>query len=196
MNWAGLLSLLLLLLAFTTTWWWMESYLPNLGGFLKYNGNPITFVWPSGNTSSLLLSLKTFKWLSEEGRLPPGAAYRTGIAMLFLNVCTVLLSLSSLSSIYALTRRSSRAYFIAALLAFLSFLAFEFAFLAMEAPRSAALTFDVGGERGYVTWGEGIGKYLTLFLSGSLLASGFINSYLYERPLTPRRRPRRARSYW
>ncbi len=195
MNWAGVLSLILLLLTFTTTWWWMEGYLPNLGGFFKYNGNPITFVWSSGNVSSLDLSLKTFKWLSEGGRLPPGVAHRTGIARFFLTVCTASLSLASLLLIYALLRRSSRAYFTAAALVFASFLLFEFSFLATEAPRTAALTFDVNGERGYVKWGEGTGKYLALLLSVALLASGFINSYLYERPVTPRR-PRRARSYW
>ncbi|MEM1520092.1 MAG: hypothetical protein QXV05_02875 [Candidatus Korarchaeum sp.] len=195
MNWAGVLSLLLFLLALTTTWWWMEGYLPNLGGFIKYNGNPITFVWSSGNTSSLGLSLEIFRWLSGEGRLPPGVAYRTGIAKFFLILCTVSLSLALLLSIYALLMRSSRAYFTASVLVFISFILFEFAFLSMEAPRTASLTFDVNGEQAYVKWGEGIGKYSAVLLSGVLLLSGFVNSYLYERPVTPRR-PRRARSYW
>ncbi|MEM0018042.1 MAG: hypothetical protein QXO55_04330 [Candidatus Korarchaeum sp.] len=195
MNWAGVLSLLLFLLALTTTWWWMEGYLPNLGGFIKYNGNPITFVWSSGNTSSLGLSLEIFRWLSGEGRLPPGVAYRTGIAKFFLTLCTVSLSLALLLSIYALLMRSSRAYFTASVLVFISFILFEFAFLSMEAPRTASLTFDVNGEQAYVKWGEGIGKYSAVLLSGVLLLSGFVNSYLYERPVTPRR-PRRARSYW
>lgn len=195
MNWIGVLSLLLFLFTLTTTWWWMEGYLPNLGGFFKYNGNPITFVWSSGNTSSLGLSLECFKWLSGEGRLPPGVAYRTGIARFFLTLCTVFLSLALISSISALLMKSSRAYFVAAALVFISFILFEFAFLSMEAPRTASLTFDVNGEQAYVKWGEGIGKYLAVFLSGTLLLSGFVNSYLYERPLTPRR-PRRARSYW
>ncbi|MEM3445911.1 MAG: hypothetical protein QW418_00630 [Candidatus Korarchaeum sp.] len=195
MNWAGVLSLLLFLLALTTTWWWMEGYLPNLGGFIKYNGNPITFVWSSGNTSSLGLSLEIFRWLSGEGRLPPGVAYRTGIAKFFLTLCTVSLSLALLLSIYALLMRSSRAYFTASVLVFISFTLFEFAFLSMEAPRTASLTFDVNGEQAYVKWGEGIGKYSAVLLSGVLLLSGFVNSYLYERPVTPRR-PRRARSYW
>ncbi|MEM3480487.1 MAG: hypothetical protein QW576_02240 [Candidatus Korarchaeum sp.] len=195
MNWAGVLSLLLFLLALTTTWWWMEGYLPNLGGFIKYNGNPITFVWSSGNTSSLGLSLEIFRWLSGEGRLPPGVAYRTGIVKFFLTLCTVSLSLALLLSIYALLMRSSRAYFTASVLVFISFILFEFAFLSMEAPRTASLTFDVNGEQAYVKWGEGIGKYSAVLLSGVLLLSGLVNSYLYERPVTPRR-PRRARSYW
>ncbi|MCS7103686.1 MAG: hypothetical protein NZ992_07405 [Candidatus Korarchaeum sp.] len=196
MNWAGVLSLLLFLLMLTTTWWWVEGYLPNLGGFFKYNGNPITFVWSSGNASSLGLSLEAFKWLSEGGRLPPGVAYRTGITKFFLTLCTALLFLALLLSVYALLRKSSRAYFTASALVFLSFILFEFAFLATEAPKAAVLTFDVNGEQGYVKWGEGVGKYLAILLSGTLLASGFINNYLYERPLTPKRRPRRARSYW
>ncbi|MEM3929404.1 MAG: hypothetical protein QXX48_03860, partial [Candidatus Korarchaeum sp.] len=158
-------------------------------------GNPITFVWSSGNTSSLGLSLEIFRWLSGEGRLPPGVAYRTGIAKFFLTLCTVSLSLALLLSIYALLMRSSRAYFTASVLVFISFILFEFAFLSMEAPRTASLTFDVNGEQAYVKWGEGIGKYSAVLLSGVLLLSGFVNSYLYERPVTPRR-PRRARSYW
>lgn len=196
MNWVGILSLLLFLLTFMTTWWWMEGYLPGVGGFFKYNGNPITFVWSSGNTSSLGLSLETFKWLSEEGRLPPGVAHRIGLTRFFLTLCTTTLSLAFLISIYALLGRSSRAYFAAAALVFVSFLLFEFSFLATEAPRAATLMLDLGGEQGYVKWGEGTGKYLAILLSGALLISGFINSYLYERPVTPRRRPRRARSYW
>ncbi|ACB07725.1 hypothetical protein [Candidatus Korarchaeum cryptofilum] len=195
MNWLGVISLILFLLTLTSTWWWMDCYLPNIGGYFKYNGNPITFVWSSGNRSSLSLSLDIFKWLSEEGRIPPGASYRIGISKFFLMLCTLFISLSLLFTIYAIFSKSSRAYFIAAAFAFLSFLFYEFSFLALEAPRSAFLTFQSDTGQNYVRWGEGIGKYLALLLTITLVASGFLNSYIYERPI-PRRRPRRGRGYW
>lgn len=196
MNWAGVLSILLFLLTLSANWWWMEGYLPNLGGYFKYNGNPITFVWSSGNTSSLGMSLETLKWLSEEGRLPPGVAYRTGVSRFFLVLNSMLLLLAFFTAVYALLKKSSRAYFISASLVFAAFLLFEFAFLVIEAPRAATLTFDISGEQGFVKWGEDIGKYLAISLSATLIFSGFLNSYLYERPRAPVRRPRRARVYW
>lgn len=196
MNWAGALSLVLFILTFSMNWWWMEGYLPNLGGFFKYNGNPITFIWSSGNTSSLSMSLETFKWLSEEGRLPPGVAYRTGVTKFFLMLNSIFLILAFFITVYALLRKSSKAYFVSASLVFIAFLFFEFAFLVTEAPRTATLTFDANGEQGYVKWGEDIGKYSAILLSVALILSGFLNSYLYERPRVLRRRPRRARVYW
>jgi len=197
LNWLGVASLILLLFVLTSPWWWIEGLLPNLGGYFKYVGNPITFVWSSGNKSSLGMALQTFSWLSDEGRLPPGSKYRTGLTKFFLMLSTLMLSLGGLSALFALIKENTNAYFLAALLILLAFIFYELGFMITEAPRELSLTFEVEGEEAWVKWGEGIGKYLDLGLVVLLVSAGIINRIFYEyEPGPPRKPPRRRGRYW
>ncbi len=198
LNWLGAISLVLLFFVFFTPWWWIEGYLPNTGYF-KYEGNPLTFIWSSGNRSSLGFALKTFSQLSEEGRLPPGTRYRSGLTKFLLMLSTLMLFLGGLSAAYALVRESTNPYFWAALLVLLALIFYELGFLITEAPRSISLTWDVGNEKAWVKWGEGIGKYLDIGLIILLIASGIVNKMFFEyEPGPPKRPPRRRKTgrYW
>ncbi len=198
MNWLGAASLVLLLFVMITPWWWMEGYLPQLGGYFKYEGNPFTFVWSSGNRSSLGFALQTFTWLSDQGRLPPGSKYRTGLTRFFLMLSTLMLVLGGLAAVYALARESTNPYFIAAFLVFMAIVFYEIGFLVTEAPRSLSLSFTVGEEQAWVKWGEGIGKYLDVALVALLIAAGIVNKLFFEYEPGPPRRPPRKRTgrYW
>ncbi|MCD6348142.1 MAG: hypothetical protein J7L91_00765 [Candidatus Korarchaeota archaeon] len=199
MNWLGAASLVLLLFVLLSPWWWMEGYLPNLGGYFKYEGNPITFIWSSGNRSSLSFALKTFSWLSDEGRLPPGSKYRSGLTRFFLILSTLMLVLGGLLAIYALARESTNPYFWAAFLVFLALAFYELGFMVTEAPRSLSLTLATGDEQTWVKWGEGIGKYLDVALAILLIAAGIVNKIYFEyEPGPPKRPPRRRKAgrYW
>ncbi len=196
LNWLGAISLVLLLFIFLTPWWWIEGYLPDMGYF-KYEGNPLTFIWSSGNRSSLGFALKTFSRLSDEGRLPPGAKYRSGLTKFLLMLSTMMLVFGGLSAAYALVREVTNPYFWAAVLVLLALVFYELGFLVTEAPRTLSLTWDVGKEKAWVKWGEGMGKYLDIALIVLLIFAGIINRAFYEyRPGPPRPRRKTGRYWW
>lgn len=197
MNWLGAASLVLLLFVLVAPWWWMEEYLPQLGGYFKYEGNPLTFIWSSSNRSSLGFALQTFNWLSQQGRLPPGSKYRVGLTRFFLMLSTLMLLMGGLATIYAVAREAANPYFVAAFLVFLAIAFYELGFLVIEAPRSLSLTFSAGEEQAWVRWGEGIGKYLNVALVILLIAAGVVNRLFFEYQPGPPRAPRRKTGrYW